>query len=144
MHVCVLNCLSSIWLCDFMDCSLPGPSVHGILQARILEWLAMSLGLRDLPHPGIKPASHLSPALASRFFTTLATWGKCFNIGLIILLENLYCFRFCLACVICFKVYIENKISVFLFNFCLNRKYKMKTNCLSHKLKSLINKTTTR
>ena len=25
-------------LCDPMDCSLPGPSVHAILQARILEW----------------------------------------------------------------------------------------------------------
>ena len=28
-------------LCDPMDCSLPGSSVHGILQARILEWVAM-------------------------------------------------------------------------------------------------------
>ena len=29
-------------LCDLMDCSLPGSSVHGILQARILEWIAIS------------------------------------------------------------------------------------------------------
>ena len=28
-------------LCDAMDCSPPGTSVHGILQARILEWAAM-------------------------------------------------------------------------------------------------------
>ena len=28
-------------LCDPMDCSHPGSSVHGILQARILEWVAM-------------------------------------------------------------------------------------------------------
>ena len=28
-------------LCDLMDCSLPGSSVHGILQARILEWVAI-------------------------------------------------------------------------------------------------------
>ena len=28
-------------LCDPMDCSLPGFSVHGVLQARILEWIAM-------------------------------------------------------------------------------------------------------
>ena len=28
-------------LCNHMDCSLPGPSVHGILQARILEWVSM-------------------------------------------------------------------------------------------------------
>ena len=29
-------------LCDPMDCSLPGSSDHGILQARILEWVAIS------------------------------------------------------------------------------------------------------
>ena len=29
-------------LCDPMDCSLPGSSVHGILQARIIEWVAAS------------------------------------------------------------------------------------------------------
>ena len=29
-------------LCDPMDCSLPGSSVHGILQARVLEWVAVS------------------------------------------------------------------------------------------------------
>ena len=29
-------------LCDGTDCSLPGSSVHGILQVRILEWVAMS------------------------------------------------------------------------------------------------------
>ena len=29
-------------LCDPVDCSLPGSSVHGILQARILEWVAIS------------------------------------------------------------------------------------------------------
>ena len=28
-------------LCDPMDCSLPGSSVHGILQAKILEWVAI-------------------------------------------------------------------------------------------------------
>ena len=29
-------------LCDPMDCSLPGSSVHGILQARVLEWVAIA------------------------------------------------------------------------------------------------------
>ena len=29
-------------LCDPVDCSPPGSSVHGILQARILEWVAVS------------------------------------------------------------------------------------------------------
>ena len=35
---CVLVTQSSPTLCDPMDCSSPGFSVHGILQARILEW----------------------------------------------------------------------------------------------------------
>ena len=29
-------------LCDSMDCSLPGSSIHGIFQARVLEWVAIS------------------------------------------------------------------------------------------------------
>ena len=32
---------SCLTLCDPMDCSLPGSSVHGILQAKILEWVAI-------------------------------------------------------------------------------------------------------
>ena len=47
---------SCLTLCNPMDCSLPGSSVHGILQARILEWVAIpSPG--DLPNPGIEPQS---------------------------------------------------------------------------------------
>ena len=44
-------------LCDPMDCSPPGSSVHGILQARILEWVAMPSS-RDLPDWGVEPVSH--------------------------------------------------------------------------------------
>jgi len=44
-----------------MDCRPPGSSVHGILQARILEWVAIpSPG--DLPDPGIEPGSFASQA----------------------------------------------------------------------------------
>ena len=39
--VCVLVAQSCPTLCDSMDCSSPGPSVQGILQERILEWLAI-------------------------------------------------------------------------------------------------------
>ena len=42
------------------------PLVHGILQARILEWVAISY-CKDLPNPGIET---VSPALACRFFST--------------------------------------------------------------------------
>ena len=37
-------------LCDPMDCSLPGSSVHGIFQARILEWMAISFSRRSSLH----------------------------------------------------------------------------------------------
>jgi len=53
--------------------SPPGSSVHGILQARKLEWAAVPLP-GDLPRPVIEPVSLTSPALAGRFFTTSATW----------------------------------------------------------------------
>ena len=46
-------------LCDPMDCSLPGSFVRGILQARILGWVAISFS-RRFPNPGIEPRS---PAL---------------------------------------------------------------------------------
>ena len=39
--VCVLVTQSCLTLCGSMDCSPPGSSVHGILQARILEWVAI-------------------------------------------------------------------------------------------------------
>ena len=39
--VCMLSYLLSLTLCNPMDCSPPGSSVHGILQARILEQVAM-------------------------------------------------------------------------------------------------------
>ena len=42
-----------------MDCSLPGSSVHGILHAKILEWVAISFS-RGFPKQGIEPRS---PAL---------------------------------------------------------------------------------
>ena len=47
---------SHLTLCDPMDCSLPGSSVHGILQARILEWVAMPSS-RETSRPRIKPKS---------------------------------------------------------------------------------------
>ena len=51
MHALTQSCLT---FCDPMDCSPPSASVHGILQARILEWVAIPFS-RGLPDPGIKP-----------------------------------------------------------------------------------------
>ena len=67
LQSCVCHWVLS--LCDPMDCSLPGSSVHGILQARILEWVAMpssrgSFQTRDQTH-----VSCVS-WIAGRFFIT--------------------------------------------------------------------------
>ena len=61
-----------------MDCSQPGFSVLGILQARILEWVAMPSS-EDLPDPGIESASLKPPALEGGFFNT---WERTFPGGL--------------------------------------------------------------
>ena len=49
MRACQVT-LSHVQLCDSMDCSLPGSSVLGILQTRILEWVAISFSLRVEKH----------------------------------------------------------------------------------------------
>ena len=72
-YACAHSFQSCPTLCDLMDCSPSAASVHGILQARILEWIAMT-SFGDLPDPGIKPVSLTSPALAGGFLTTSTTW----------------------------------------------------------------------
>ena len=79
MHACLKVAQSCLTLCDPMDCSPPGSSVHGIFQTRILEWVPTSYSRgsshpRGSFHPGIEPMSLGSPAMADRFFTTSATW----------------------------------------------------------------------
>ena len=72
MHAWVLSRFSHVWLFE-----TPGASVHGILQARVLEWVALLQGIWlpwDLPNPRIKLSSLMSSALSSEFFTTSATW----------------------------------------------------------------------
>ena len=54
-----------------MDCSPPDSSVHGILQAKILESVTCPPP-GDLPDSGINPMSLMSPALAGGFFATSA------------------------------------------------------------------------
>ena len=66
-------------LCALVDCSPQGSSVLGILQARILEWVAYPPP-GDLLDPRIEPAFLMSPALAGRFFTTGAA---CEALGLL-------------------------------------------------------------
>ena len=94
MHVCIVVTQSCLTLCDPMDCSPPGSSVRGILQAGILEWVAIPFsrgssqpnrsntsllhfgqilhhlshqGSPLVPQVGIKP---LCPVFQGRFLTT--------------------------------------------------------------------------
>ena len=83
MYFLLCVCAKLLQLCptlfDPMDCSQPfrtlqarpDSSVHGILQARTLAWVAMIPG--DPPNPGIERVSLTSPALAGRFSTTSTT-----------------------------------------------------------------------
>ena len=69
----MLSCFSHVQLFAALWMVAPGSSVHGILQARIPEWVAIpSPG--DLPDPGIEPTPLMPSALAGRFVTTSATW----------------------------------------------------------------------
>ena len=64
---------SCLTLRDPMDWSPPDSSVHGMLQTRILEWVAMPFS-RGSSNPGIELASLISPELACGFFTPSTTW----------------------------------------------------------------------
>ena len=66
--VCMCELLSCVQLCDPMDCSPPGSSVHGISQAKILEWVAM------LSRGSSWPSDQTWVSrIANGFFTTWAT-----------------------------------------------------------------------
>jgi len=64
---------SCLTLCDCMDSSPPGSSVHGILLVRILEWVAMPSS-RGSSCPQDRTWVFMSPALVGGFFTTNSIW----------------------------------------------------------------------
>ena len=72
--ICVLGHFRHIQLCNPLNCSPAGSSIHRILQARIPEWVAMpssreSSWPRDRTYVSLK-----APVLAGGFFTTRTTW----------------------------------------------------------------------
>ena len=67
LPVCVSVAQSCLTLCDSMDCSPPGSSVHGILQARILEWVAIPFSGGSSWHRDRTWVSYM----ASRFLTSV-------------------------------------------------------------------------
>ena len=72
---CSLVTQLCLTVCDSMNCGLPGSSVHGIFQARTLEWVPFpSWG--ELPNPGVKPRSPVLQAAscsAGGYFADAAT-----------------------------------------------------------------------
>ena len=61
----MLSCFSHVRLCDPVDCGLPGACAHGVLQARILEWLSVPSS-RGSSRPRDWDPYFLSPALAGK------------------------------------------------------------------------------
>ena len=75
MHSRLKSCVhakSLQTICYPMDCSPPGSSVYGILQVRILEWIAMPISSRGSSQP--RDWTHVSYVSCIGFFTTSATW----------------------------------------------------------------------
>ena len=64
--------LGCVWLSDPMDCSLPASSVHGIFQAKILEWGAISFSKRSSQPRDWTWVSHI----IGRFFYCLSHQGS--------------------------------------------------------------------
>ena len=79
VHACMLLPQSCLTLCDSMDCSLPGSSIHGIiLQARILEWTAMPSSRESL-----KPRDRTCASYVSCIFRwALYHLGSMYRVGL--------------------------------------------------------------
>ena len=75
VHMLVAQLCLTLW--NPMDCRPPGSSVHGILQATTLEWVAMPFS-RDLPNPGMEPGSphcrQLLYCLATREAQNTVSW----------------------------------------------------------------------
>ena len=68
MHTCMLRHFIRVWVCDLMDCSQWGSFVPGILQARILEWVAMPSS-KGPSQPKDQTQVSYSSCIVGRFFT---------------------------------------------------------------------------
>ena len=73
-YICVKSLQSCLTFCNPMNCSFPGSSVHGILQIRILEWVAIVFS-----RGSSQPRDQISiSCIAGRFFT-IEPKGKPFS-----------------------------------------------------------------
>ena len=107
----------SLTLSDPMHCSPPGSFVHGILQARILEWVAISSCRESFQHRDWTWVSYVS-YIGSKLFTTNATWEApvLYNRSLLVICSILnivvcvYSQQWTLRCTYPFKLWFSSDI----------------------------------
>ena len=112
---CAKSLQSCLSLFTSMDCSSPGSSVHGILQARILEWVATpSSG--DLPDPGMELMSYVSCATqaALPFLRQMVRWSISIWIWIF------YVFFFVISVHLCFYTFEAILLSIYTFGILWN------------------------
>ena len=78
-HICCLVAELCLTLCDPLDCSPPGSSGHGILQAGILEWFTIPFSRGSSQPKDLTHISYIS-CTAGRFFTTEPPGNPLMNI----------------------------------------------------------------
>ena len=89
---CVLATQACLTLCDPMDCSPPGSSVHGILQARILEWVTISFS-RGSSWPRDRTWVSCTASGFLTFWATYSPWnypGQNTGVGYLSLLQRIF------------------------------------------------------
>ena len=105
LHVCACMCVhvraqSCATLCNPMDCSPPGSSVHGIAQERILEWIAISSSSRSSQS---RDQTHVScvSCIGRHILYHCATLGdcsECDRVNLHLPLEKWMCAKLLQSC----------------------------------------------
>ena len=80
---CFASELSCVWLCDPMDSNTPGSSVHGIFQARILEWFAISYSTGSSWPRNNTQVSWVS-CIGRQILYHWETWEACFEMFFLI------------------------------------------------------------
>ena len=86
---------SCLTLCNPMDCSLPGSSVHGIFQTRILEWVAISLSRRSFRPSDWTQVSHIVDRRLTIWATRAVQYIVCINYLLFV-----FYWDKCFACIL--------------------------------------------
>ena len=73
LYACMLSYFSRFWLCDPIECILPGSSVNRFSRQEFWSGFPCPPP-EDFPNPGTEPVSLMSPALAGGFLTASTTW----------------------------------------------------------------------